>query len=876
MPIKIDGPQSPLFTPLSILGNVSLNEIASSGVSKLMADSASLAPCGEGVCWGMPFSMSNPVLVKDKAVTIEIDSVKAKWLVFSHVTDLSESNSKQNKFVQIAGRKVPLLGFMGSDHAGDYVFLYEDGSELRCSMGVGREIAPFATRMDENCYVAVSDVKCMTTRWGDNELVRNQFWGRAQQQNFKPDLLRSWTNWLWSWENPHPDKAIIGVRIEPVESTVLLFGISAGNVSSVPTRWLRRRKCIFQLGEAEIFNPSAATHNTQGVMLDEVIAGSRYLNVDMGQIISVQPRTIYPNDRWAETKNNDLPEESTRELLVEYSCHPDAHFHLSDGRVLSARELSEQKNSNGMVTLPPAERKIRFSVVDKTTGRLLAAKIHLHGESGEYLTPVNRPRNPNPHWFQEYGADYVHKLKHFCTYIDGEVEIFLPEGKVYIEVSKGFEIAPVRLVKTVDEQTELITVELENVLNWRRIGWVTADTHVHFLSPQTALIEGAAEGVNIVNLLASQWGEIFSNVGDFDGRTTFGERSSHSDGEYLVRVGTENRQSVLGHISLLGYQGDMITPLATGGPSESAIGDPVEALLTDWAKRCKAQNGTVVIPHFPLPRAEHAATIVAGLADAVELTALAPIARGSLNAYDLADWYRYLNCGYFVAAVGGTDKMSASTAVGAGRTYACLREGEALSYESWQQAVSRGHTFVTLGPLLDFSVEGNPPGTRMQLPSSGGTVDITWRAESVVIPMTRVELIVNGEVRESEAINSASAAGNWQLKLAKSSWVAILIRGCEPGLEEVISAHSSPIMIAVDSTEFMVASDALSILEQIEGSLAYLDVIGTRTDIETYRKMRLTLTSVHRTLHARMHAKGVYHKHNAVTHHDEHDKPHSH
>ena len=64
------------------------------------------------------------------------------------------------------------------------------------------------------------------------------------------------------------------------------------------------------------------------------------------------------------------------------------------------------------------------------------------------------------------------------------------------------------------------------MLDWRERGWVTADTHVHFLSPQTALLEGAAEGVNVVNLLASQWGEMFSNVGDFDGATTSARRSS--------------------------------------------------------------------------------------------------------------------------------------------------------------------------------------------------------------------------------------------------------------------------------------------------------------------------------------------------------------
>jgi hypothetical protein len=65
-------------------------------------------------------------------------------------------------------------------------------------------------------------------------------------------------------------------------------------------------------------------------------------------------------------------------------------------------------------------------------------------------------------------------------------------------------------------------IELEKVLPWRERGWVTADTHVHFLSPMSAMLEGAAEGVNVVNLLASQWGELMTNVGDFDGRTTWG------------------------------------------------------------------------------------------------------------------------------------------------------------------------------------------------------------------------------------------------------------------------------------------------------------------------------------------------------------------
>ena len=87
---------------------------------------------------------------------------------------------------------------------------------------------------------------------------------------------------------------------------------------------------------------------------------------------------------------------------------------------------------------------------------------------------------------------------------------------------RGYEIAPIRSAVEVGPDTDELVFEFERVLRWRERGWVTADTHVHFLSPQTALLEGKAEDVNVVNLLASQWGEMFSNVGDFDGSTTFG------------------------------------------------------------------------------------------------------------------------------------------------------------------------------------------------------------------------------------------------------------------------------------------------------------------------------------------------------------------
>jgi hypothetical protein len=385
----------------------------------------------------------------------------------------------------------------------------------------------------------------------------------------------------------------------------------------------------------------------------------------------------------------------------------------------------------------------------------------------------------------------------------------------------------------------------------------------------SALLEGAAEGVNVINLLASQWGELMTNVGDFDGRNTWGSKETGGDGEYLVRVGTENRQHVLGHISLLGYEGSIIAPMTSGGPDESALGDPVEVLLTEWARQCRKQGGLVVLPHFPNPRAEAAASIVSGDIDAVEMTSWEDHYSG-IDPYSLSDWYRYLNCGYRVAAVGGTDKMSAMTAVGTVRTYAHIESGREFTYEAWKEAVRRAETFVTYGPLLEMDVDGQPMGSCLALSASGGTLDVNWKTASVTLPMSRVELVVNGEIRESTAVAPFEVCGRWRVKVDKSSWLALLVRGHYAGKPEIIAAHSSPVMVQVEGSQPLAAADAVTILEQIEGALAYLDILGTRAEERAYKRMRLVLVSAHRLLHNRMHQLGAFHQHTPVTDHPEH------
>jgi hypothetical protein len=842
-----DGPCSKLFAPLRFTGNASLDHLDATLLTPDLAAALQAAPRGTCIGWGIPFNIGRVALLARESIEVTWKPVKARWFIIMHTSDYVPTRLSSSSLLP------PIKG-PGRDRevAARYTLRYSDGTHASADVCRNYQVGPFQRHWGISCYEAVAHRKPFPIRAHHEQAAES--WGRSQKRVDAGDE-GSLTEWLWAWENPYPEKAVAGLVLEPVSGTVILSAVSCGNTASYPLRWQSRRKALLKLPTGVIFDP----------LLDDCGLTSQ-IQLDLGQIISVQPRPLYPQTYWEQSYDNQLPTLSQEELLVEYTAHPEACFHLPGNVSLQVAEV-EAAREEVLCSVGTPVKRVMLRVVDQTSGRPLTVKLHVHGEAGEHLAPLDRHRIPNTAWFEDYSADFSHQNRHPCTYIPGETRLDLPLGKIYVEVSKGFEMRPLRKTCVVTPQTDEITLVIEKVLPWREKGWVTADTHVHFLSPITALLEGAGEGVNVINLLASQWGELMTNVGDFDGRTTWGSRETGGDGEYLVRVGTENRQHSMGHISLLGYRGAIISPMTTGGPDESALGDPLNVLLTEWARQCKEQQGLVVLPHFPYPHLEHAASIVEGVIDAVEMTSWEEHYLG-IDPYSLVDWYRYLNCGYMLAAVGGTDKMNAATAVGTVRTYARTDPAFPFTYENWMEAVRRATTFVSYGPLLDFKVEGRPMGSRLSLPTSGGTLDVGWEVASITVPVSQVQLVVNGEVRAGVTVPPEGGRGNWSVKVPESSWLALLVRGHYVDQPEMIAAHSSPVMVSVEGSPQLSAPDAVTILEQIEGALSFLDTIGTRAEDKAYQRMRLVLTSAHRRLHNRMHAQGFQHLHTPAVAHD--------
>jgi len=849
MPTHAAGPATPAFRPICLPGTVAMDALsADPALADETREALAHAPDGDMVSWGLPFAVSGAHWIASQPIAVELDGVRAQWLVFMHTAQPLPQEPNDSGIIS------PMRGEGRlNHHLADYVITYGDGESLRVPIRGRHQIGTYRRRWGENCFQAVAHCKPHPTRLHHEQTARN--WGRSQTRVDTADS-GPWTNWLYAWENPRPDEPIVSLTLEPVDGVVLFFGLAVGNASQNPLRWEPRSKALFTLPNGTALD---ATLSPEGLLSQ--------IQLDMGTVISALPQPQYPQN-WDGSYNNEIAPLDESRLLIEYTAHPDAAFHLSDGRKIAVADVRHSP-SGDLVAVPSASKRVTLRVVERGSTVPVPVKLHVHGASGEYLAPLDRHRQPNDAWFEDYAPEFVHQGRHITTYIDGVNRIDLPLGSVFFEISKGFEIRPVRRTIEIGPDSDEITIEIERALPWRERGWVTADTHVHFLSPMTALLEGSAEGVNLVNLLASQWGELMTNVGDFDGRNTWGSQETGSDGEHLVRVGSENRQHVLGHISLLGYRGRPIVPMTTGGPDESALGDPIDVLLTEWARQCHRQGGLVVLPHFPNPRAEHAAAIIEGDIDAIEMTSWGNL-YGGIDPYSLSDWYRYLNCGYLVPCVGGTDKMSANTAIGTVRTYAHLDPDEPFCYETWLSAVRRAETFVTYGPLIEFTVEGHPMGSRIAIGAGGGTVDVEYQVATATVPCSRVELVANGEIIRSEALASEGGVGHWSLQLDSSAWLALLVRGHYADQPEIVAAHSSPVMVSVHDAPIFCSLDAVTILEQVEGALAYLDTIGTRKDVATYRRMRLVLEAAHRRIHNQLHQRGYYHEHSAQEDHPEH------
>lgn len=358
-PQYADGLSSPLFKAVTLQGNIKLDELSTPLITEFMAKAKEFAPSGDCTAWGIPFRIGKKIiLIKDKPVQVDVQSFRAKWMVFLQTTDMVEMDKIESGLYS--------LPFTGegrlAEHAADYELVFTDGTSESHPIKRRHHIGMFRKRWGENYFEAMADHKPFPLRVHHEQQDRS--WGGSQTRSRSADA-GPWINWLCVWENPHLEKSISRFVFRSMTGTTLLFAVSAGEVSSHPLRWLPRQKALLSLPPQVEFAPTLHRDS----MLSQI-------QLDMGQIISVEKIKLYPNDRWTETYNNRIPELSERELIIEFTAHPDARFTLFGKTPIPVILLEKGEESSGVKSVASAVQDVQIRVIDKDSQKSVVVKLY--------------------------------------------------------------------------------------------------------------------------------------------------------------------------------------------------------------------------------------------------------------------------------------------------------------------------------------------------------------------------------------------------------------------------------------------------------------------------------------------------------------------
>lgn len=383
---------------------------------------------------------------------------------------------------------------------------------------------------------------------------------------------------------------------------------------------------------------------------------------------------------------------------------------------------------------------VHVRVVDADTLKPIAVRLRVTNAAGRSCVPLGRPATFRTGPGEDVGGQ-VRLGDEDWYYVDGGAEVPIPPGTVRVRAWHGIEYLP--LDETVEVKPGQLAVRLR-MTRWtdeRAKGWYSGDVCVFDVDPFCALLEGAAEDVAVVNVLARQAGDRITNMTAFSGSAPALDRPGH-----LVAVGTGNSHPEFGSLGLLGCHRPVF-PLAFAGLDWS---------LLDWCEQGHRKRDGTVLGHGG-PAGELLVAGLLGKLDGVGDAALADALWG---------------VGVRVALVGGSGKDDNRTALGAMRTYACLSPGEPLTYPAWLAAVRAGRTYATSGPLLDLAVAGVGPGGVVAV-APGTEVAVTAEARSLG-PLRSLRLLHDGAVVRDVAPSgeNRSARLETHVRVDHGGWLA--------------------------------------------------------------------------------------------------------
>lgn len=445
--------------------------------------------------------------------------------------------------------------------------------------------------------------------------------------------------------------------------------------------------------------------------------------------------------------------------------------------------------------LPEPSHELRVRISDGTTGGPLAARMIVIASDGRMTYPA--PRASSLYHEAYFGHRYF--------YADGEFSLRVPAGRTIIRAFCGFEY--LAEIDTIDVQADTEhAIILSRFVDMPHNGWRSGDTHVHM----------SHGGLNVYDLTPAdmhlmQRGEDLNVVNSLDNSIEFtGNIHELSTPDHVLYFGIEYRSAFWGHLGVLG-----VTQSTSYGCCSK--GQPAFPMNVDLAAQARAAGGTVIFAHpITMSRGEMGILdqgwpsvghgrelpidVALGDVDAIDV-----VSYSNLNRKEFQIWYDLLNHGFRIPATAGTDaavNRFIDPPLGGYRVYAKVPAGS-WTYANWLEAIRRGESFVTNGPLITrFTVMDRPMGSVITLDPEVTSVPFSVDVVSQW-PVGQVQIIVNGQMQLIlyPGANPYRVTGTGTVQTGgKSAWIAVHATGQTANpftIGSIQYAHGNPIYIDV-------------------------------------------------------------------------------
>jgi hypothetical protein len=447
---------------------------------------------------------------------------------------------------------------------------------------------------------------------------------------------------------------------------------------------------------------------------------------------------------------------------------------------------------------------IRGALRDGATGQPVAAKIRVTDmASGRAYMPE--------HAIKTMPQKTAPGVKHYF-YARGKYEIAVPPGRYQIEVVRG--ICHEEAIDNAEVGAGLSKVrdfDIPVLQDLHASRWYSGNTHTHYHleidedpDDRLRMVPPAeALDVSVISYLVRNDSPYITN------RYPVGRLPEFSRDGTLMDMGEEARNNKgfvdfgYGHCLFLNIP-RAIEPVSTGLLSKDgkAPDFPTISMLCEQAQRI---GGTTIWAH-----------------NGGGMEAPVAIAHGVVSAYNLGDgkdadyerYYRFLNCGFRLPASTGTDWWIYDH----NRVFVQVESD--FTYDSWIAGIRAGRTFISNGPLIEFTVNGKPPGSTLQ---ASERLQVKARALSR-LPFDRLQIVRDGVVvAEQAAVNRREASLEREIPVEQGGWIAARVESsAKTHALFGVFAHSSPVYYRVEGTPSRRAEAAGAFVDEIEQSVRFI------------------------------------------------------